>query len=313
MAQPSTDGLPPGTPLGDLVADYLSSCRARGLSPRTLDNAYGFSLQRIFLPWCQREGVVSLSDLSQRTLDRFSTDLLTRESSRGRPLSKASVHSYVRPVRQLLTWAEGHGESVSGRPQLPKQPKREKEVLGRAEIDHLEDTARTERDKLIIRVFGDCGLRLAELTHLRPGDIRRSGNRTYVHVHGKGERERLVPMLPDLARRLERLSRGRMEEASEGTIFLSSRLGRRGVCEPLTESGVYQMVGVLGKTARAGKPVHPHLLRHSWITEMLRKGMNPIQLAAIAGCSEKVIAEHYAHLSHDDAYDAMARALTGAR
>ena len=73
------------------------------------------------------------------------------------------------------------------------------------------------------------------------------------------------------------------------------------------------MVGLLGKQAQLGKLVHPHLLRHSWITEMLRRGMNPIQLAAIAGASEKVIAEHYAHLSHDDAYDAMARALASGR
>ncbi len=73
------------------------------------------------------------------------------------------------------------------------------------------------------------------------------------------------------------------------------------------------MIGVLGKQAQLGKAVHPHLLRHSWMTEMLRKGMNPIQLAAIAGASEKVIAEHYAHLSQDDAYEAVARALLGSR
>jgi len=30
--------------------------------------------------------------------------------------------------------------------------------------------------------------------------------------------------------------------------------------------------------------VHPHLLRHSWMTEMLRRGMNPVQLSFIAGC-----------------------------
>jgi hypothetical protein len=49
------------------------------------------------------------------------------------------------------------------------------------------------------------------------------------------------------------------------------------------------------------------------MTEMLRKGMNPIQLAAIAGASEKVIAEHYAHLGQDDAYEAVARSLLGSR
>ena len=300
---------PGASSVPDLVDDYLNSCRARGLSVRTLENAYGFALNRIFLPWCRREGVATTDDLSQSTLDRFTTDLLSRQSERGKPLSKASVHSYVRPVRQLLAWAEARGETVGGRPQLPKQPRREREVLSRAEIDRLEDSARTERDKVIVRLFADCGLRLAELSGLSLEDIRRGGNRTYLRVRGKGDRERLVPMLPDLARRVERLSRNRPADAAGGRIFYSSRRLHGETYEPLTESGVAQMVGLLGKQAQLGKPVHPHLLRHSWITEMLRRGMNPVQLAAIAGASEKVIADHYAHLSQDDAYDAMAKAL----
>ena len=43
---------------------------------------------------------------------------------------------------------------------------------------------------------------------------------------------------------------------------------------------------------------------------MLRCGMNPIQLSFIAGASTDVIAQHYAHLTKDDAYEAMIRALT---
>jgi site-specific recombinase XerD len=53
-----------------------------------------------------------------------------------------------------------------------------------------------------------------------------------------------------------------------------------------------------------------HLLRHSWMTEMLRNGMSPIQLSIIAGASIPVIMEHYTHLNKDDAYDAMIRVLT---
>jgi uncharacterized protein (DUF433 family) len=49
------------------------------------------------------------------------------------------------------------------------------------------------------------------------------------------------------------------------------------------------------------------------MTEMLRQGMNPIQLSFIAGASTDVIAQHYAHLTKDDAYDAMVRALTVGR
>jgi site-specific recombinase XerD len=67
---------------------------------------------------------------------------------------------------------------------------------------------------------------------------------------------------------------------------------------------------VAAARAGIGKKAHPHLLRHSWMTEMLRQGMNPIQLSVIAGASQKVIAEHYEHLTQDDAYVATIRALT---
>jgi hypothetical protein len=46
------------------------------------------------------------------------------------------------------------------------------------------------------------------------------------------------------------------------------------------------------------------------MTEMLRHGMNPIQLSIIAGASPQVIAEHYTHLTKDDAYEAMLQVLT---
>ena len=51
----------------------------------------------------------------------------------------------------------------------------------------------------------------------------------------------------------------------------------------LTDIGVYQVVKDAFRRAKLTKPVYPHMLRHSWMTEMLRRGMNPIQLSIIAG------------------------------
>ena len=45
------------------------------------------------------------------------------------------------------------------------------------------------------------------------------------------------------------------------------------------------------------------------MTEMLRQGMNPLQLSLIAGTSLPVIMEHYTHLTKHDAYESMMRAL----
>jgi integrase len=296
------------SPLQLLVEDYLAHCAARGLSPRTLDKCYGYPLRVVFLGWCDDQGITSLEELDGRVIDRFTATLLQRQP-RGHAISKHTVHSYVRPVRQLLTWAAHVGESVKAKPQLPRLTKPIHDVLTRDEIDAMEDALPFERDKIIIRIFGDCGLRLQELTQLTPNDIVRSARQAHFRVLGKGNRMREVPIPPLTLRRLERLIRGQPVDRSQERIFLTLRRSPAGTYDGLTGNGVYQVV--TDAVARAGitKHVHPHLLRHSWMTEMLRQGMNPLQLSLIAGTSVPVIMEHYTHLTKEDAYDAMMSAL----
>ena len=305
MAMRLLDGGMP-SPLDRLVDDYLLSCHARGLVPKSL-RQYKQSLCSVFLPWCATEGITDVAQLDRRTLDRFTNSLLMYRTASGKELSKHSVHSYIRPVRLMLTWAAREGEPVVAKPQLPRREKPVRDVLSRAEIERLEMVMPTERDKVIIRVFGDCGLRLDELTRLSTTDIVRSGRQAHLRVHGKRGRIRDVPLPPQLLRRLDRLIRGRPEECSSDRLFLTIRR------EPLTQGGVYQVVKEAAERARITKRVYPHLLRHSWMTEMLRNGMNPIQLSFIAGASPDVIASCYSHLTKDDAYEAMLRVLTAQR
>jgi integrase/recombinase XerD len=213
----------------------------------------------------------------------------------------------------MLTWASSVGEEVSAKPQLPRRSKPIRDVLSRDEIDEMERARLTERDKLIIRVFADCGLRLDELTKLRHSDIVRSGRVAFLRVVGKRARVRDVPVMPQLLRRLERLAECRPSDRSSDRLFVSARRSAHGNYEPLTESGVYKVVTDAAEIARVQKRVFPHLLRHSWMTEMLRNGMNPIQLSVIAGASPDVIASCYTHLSKDDAYEAMLRVLARQR
>src|SRR5947209_6139436 len=110
------------SPLARLTDDYLNNCRARGLSPRT-DEQYSYSLQAVFLPWCDREGITDIGQLDRRAFDRFTSMLLSRKTAAGRPLSKHTVHTWIRPVRLMLTWASREGEEVKAKPQLPRREK----------------------------------------------------------------------------------------------------------------------------------------------------------------------------------------------
>jgi integrase len=299
------------TPLSRLVEDYLASCRARGLSPRT-DEQYGYALRAVLLRWCEDEGITRLEDLDQRAFDRYTSFLLQKRNRYGQPVSKHAVHSFIRPVRLLLNWAKREGEEVHGKPQLPRREKPVKDVLSREEIDRMEAVMASERDKLIVRIFGDCGLRLDELTRLKPEDVVRGSRQAHLRVLGKRGRIRDVPLPPSLLRRLDRFIDARSDEREVEGIFYGHRR-RAGLYEPLTDMGVYQVVKDAARRARIAKRVYPHLLRASWITEMLRRSMNPIQLSFIAGCSIDVIMAHYVFLTKDDAYEAMIRALAPPR
>jgi len=79
--------------LQSLVEDYLADARAQGLSPKTLQAGYGFILQRVLLPWCERQGIVESAQLDNRALNRFTSEMLEMGGRRGR-LSRHTVDTY---------------------------------------------------------------------------------------------------------------------------------------------------------------------------------------------------------------------------
>jgi integrase/recombinase XerD len=297
-----------------LVEQYLAACKARGLSPNTVNNSYGYPLRKVLLPFCNREGIERLDHLTNRDLDRMAGELMDRGGPRGE-LSRHSVHAYARAINHFLAWAKREGQPVTGRAQLPRLPKAILEVLSREEIQVLEDTANNERDKLIIRTLADTGVRVGELVRLWRSDLITQTGQHYLRVRGKGSKERLVP-IPRLYPRLRRYAdRTRPADASSDHLFIS--LKRRpesggGGYEALTESGVQQLIRNLAATAGIGRRVYPHLLRHSYITWAIRRGMHPVQIRQIVGHeSTTMIDRVYSHLVPQDAYAAMVKALGG--
>ncbi len=307
-----------------LIDDYLQEKRADGASPRTVGH-YKEVLEEVLLPFCREAGIESPSELTNRHLNDLGAGHLDGTMSRSKRLiSKATVHSYMRAINSFLTWARAQGEGSAARGRLPSMRKRVLDTLTRDEIQAMEDAATTERDKLIVRVLADTGLRLGELLALRASDIRAEGGKHLLKVPGreragrrsewvggKGDRERLVPLSPSLARRLRRFAERGRPDATSDRLFLTLRRGRAsGQLDALTESAVEQMIRSLSEMAGVKKRVYPHLLRHSFATEYLRRGGNPILLQQILGHSSlAMITQTYQHLTLVDAHDELMRLL----
>src|SRR5205807_2380874 len=113
---------------------------------------------------------------------------------------------------------------------------------------------------------------------------------------------RLVPISPTLHARLRRyVDRSRPKDALGDRLFIALRRNPTGDLEALTASGVEQMIKITARGAGIDKRVYPHLLRHSFVTWSLTRGMNPIQLAQIVGhTSLTMIQQVYSHLTPTD-------------
>lgn len=315
MARKLTVIAPPApSALQRSVGDYLAHVSARGLSPRTLDHYEGV-LRKVLLPFLGEEGVTAPDQITQRVLDRLSTHLLDEGGARG-ALSRHSVATYLRTIGHYLNWCRKEGELTTGaKPQPLKVPRRVLVTLTREQIRAMEDAATNERDKLIVRVLADTGVRLSELLGLTTGDLIEQGRDRFLKVMGKGARERLVPLAPALYSRLRRyLSRGRPEDVPTDRIFVTLRRNRMtGEYEPLDPRGVQTMVGALAR--RAGvtdRPTNPHAFRHAFATWALRRGMSAVVLQRILGHADlTMISGTYSHLVPADTAQAMMALLRG--
>lgn len=108
---------------------------------------------------------------------------------------------------------------------------------------------------------------------------------------GKGNKERLVSHPPDLGRELRRFIRRR---PGSGRI---SRVRARGDYQPLDKNAHTHIVERLGKTAEIAKPVHPHVLRHTFATRAAASGVDPIMLADQLGHTTLTMVRRYIQLS----------------
>lgn len=182
----------------------------------------------------------------------------------------------------------------------PKQDKRLPRVLSEAEmqvfLDALPDGSFLQlRNKALFELLYATGLRVSELTGLRSGDIR-SAERL-LRVMGKGRKERIVPFHEQAAELLERYRRRLRAEfpACGDLVFVNARGG------PLTPRSVERILRqAYGELARSQSSVHPHLLRHSFATHLLRRGANLRAIQELLGHSSLATTEKYTRLDLAD-------------
>jgi integrase/recombinase XerD len=174
---------------------------------------------------------------------------------------------------------------------FPKKPKQLPVILSRDEVQALIMAPHRLKPRAILATLYTTGLRVSELCQLKGTDID-SGRMVIQVRQGKGKRDRLVGLSPDL---LPLLRRYWKHYQLQSWLFPGQR-----VTEPLTRMGVLHICKRAGRVAQIKKTVYPHLLRHSFATHLLEAGMDLRRIQLLLGHATLRSTSIYLHVANPD-------------
>lgn len=157
------------------------------------------------------------------------------------------------------------------------------------------------RDHAILMTLRHTGIRVAELCDLRIGDVVTSERKGTLTVRaGKGMKQRTVPLNADVRKVIATYLDQERPGADPGAfLFISRRTKGR-----LTEKAVRQLAAKYGYQAMV-EDAHPHAFRHSFATELLRKGVPLTAVGALLGHESLQSTARYTQPSARDLRDAV--------
>jgi site-specific recombinase XerD len=174
----------------------------------------------------------------------------------------------------------------------PKHPRRLPTILTVEEVARLIDSARNLLDRTLLLVLYSTGMRNCEVRRLQVKDI--DSNSMLIHIqHGKGGRDRYVPLSPKLLETLREYWRWMKPK----TWLFPGTVHNWRADKPLTPKVVWDACQFAAQRAGIEKHVYPHLLRHSYATHLLETGADLRTIQLLLGHIELEHTVLYLHLS----------------
>lgn len=153
------------------------------------------------------------------------------------------------------------------------------------------------RNIALLELFYGTGMRVSEVAGLQMKHV--DFNQANIHVYGKGGKERFVPLgsyaQKALVNYLENL-RPKMlntNDISSQYVFLN-HLG-----SPLTSTGIEYILKQLMKATGLPNDIHPHMLRHTYATDLLNNGADLRSVQELLGHSNLSTTQIYTHVSKE--------------
>ncbi|HZR83113.1 MAG TPA: tyrosine recombinase [Candidatus Binatia bacterium] len=280
--------------LDELVDRHLARLRAEvGVSPHTAA-AYADDLARFARFANERFRIADSGRVTRELVLAFQA----AEAERG--ISARTQARRLSALRGLFKFAVAErqmAESPLADLRQPRQPRRLPAALSTRDVERLlaaADAGPTPlRDRALLEVLYGAGIRVSEATGLTLDRLLL--DERALRVHGKGDKERLVPLgrpaCRALATYLEHERPRLAREARRREVFLSGRGGR------FTRQAVFALVRRVARRAGVEIALSPHGLRHAFATHLVERGADLRVVQTLLGHASIATTEVYTHVS----------------
>ena len=301
--------------IASLIEAYLQDHIGGNHSAKTLEwHRTALGLLRLFLE--EELAITQIDEVEADDISAWFAHLRTTPGATGTVRSERTIQTYARSARAFFHWlvrretlASNPFERVVfpkvGRPLIQTITPDEFEKLLFAcappnETGSLAERAAV-RNRAILWLLYDTGIRVSELIHLHVSDVDRKHG--VVTVMGKGSKERRVALGQNCLRNLcYYLDKHRPDDAElaewgsagEDYLFLSETR------QPLTKNGMEMLFKRLKQRAGLqGKRISPHILRHTFAINYLVKSNDPFSLQELLGHDDLATVQNYMHMNDE--------------
>ena len=288
----------------ECLEEFKVECDLRRLSQRT--NKWYYNSTALFLTYLENHGyTITLESIGAPHIKKYLQYLIERK------LSATYINGILKCIRAFFKYAYGEGY-IATNPSLRVNWQREGKVLVETFTDaevcsmlNIFDYSGylSARNKLILALAFDTGARNSEICFMMEEDIRDN----VILIHGKGNKERHVPLTPYLKKAIMKYLRIKRVYFANKHItdqnLLLSRTGR-----PLTKEAVEHVFHQAASKANVRSEVRcsPHTARHYYAQTNLRNGLDVYSLSRLLGHENINITKRYLQSLQDSSVVEMA-------
>jgi site-specific recombinase XerD len=276
----------------------------RGCSPLTLRN-YKHYLER-FSRWIgKNRGDFKVTQIDQELVRQYRSYLAKISDGKGGTLSKRTQSYHVIALRSFLKWLIKNDEKVLApeKIDIPRTEDRQVKFMTGEQVDRLLNAPTLsnisgKRDKAILEVLFSTGLRVSELTKLNRDGI--DFKRREFGIVGKGGRARLVFLSARATEWLELYLNARRDS------FKPLIIRHKGLASPdkdgesmrLSARSIQRMVKKYVAKIKLPVDATPHVLRHSFATDLLMAGADLRSVQEMLGHKNVATTQVYTHVTN---------------